>query len=94
MSNNTLFVSNLSFSTTDGELSGLFSAHGEVISARLPVERETGRGRGFAFIEMGTRQSVDDAIRALDKTKFNGRLMHVQVSEPRQRKPETAYGSW
>jgi RNA recognition motif-containing protein len=94
MQTNTLFVRNLSFSTTDGELNGLFAKHGEVVSTRIATERETGKPRGFAFVEMGDRESVEEAILALDNTRFNGRTMHVGMSEPRQRKPSTAYGDW
>jgi RNA recognition motif-containing protein len=94
MQHNTLFVTNLSSSTTDWELSGLFEKHGNVLSARIAIERQTGRPRGFAFVEMSTRESVEDAIRALDNTKFNGRTLHVAVSEQRQRRPSTAYGNW
>jgi RNA recognition motif-containing protein len=93
MQQNTLFVGNLSYNTTDGELSGLFAPHGNVLSARMATERETGRSRGFAFVEMSTRESLDIAILALNRTQFNGRTMHVVKSEPR-RKPSTAYGSW
>lgn len=94
MQNNKLFVRNLSYSTTDGELGGLFSEHGSVLSARIAVEKETGRPRGFAFVEMQSQESAETAMRALDNSSFNGRTLHVAMSEPRERKPSTAYGNW
>jgi RNA recognition motif-containing protein len=92
MQNSKLFVRNLSFRTTDGELSDLFSQHGEVVSARIAKDRDTGRPRGFAFIEMNTPASAEEAIRALDNTEFGGRTMSVAMSEPRERRPVMAYG--
>lgn len=91
MQNSKLFVRNLSFNTTDAELGGLFSSHGDVVSAKMATDRETGRPRGFAFIEMGDAESAQDAIRSLDQSEFNGRVMHVAMSEPRR--SATAYGS-
>lgn len=94
MANAKLFVRNLSFNTTDGELSGLFANHGDVVSARMATDRETGRPRGFAFIEMSTQEAANEAIRVLDNSEFNGRTMHVAMSEPRERKSNTTYGNW
>lgn len=95
---NKLFVRNLSYSTTDGELSELFSEHGKVMSARMAMERETGRPRGFAFVEMTTEESARSAIRALDNSDFNGRTLHVAMSDrqgERERAPRSSYGnSW
>ena len=93
MQNNKLFVRNLSFNTTDGELNGLFAEYGSVVSAKMATDRDTGRPRGFAFIEMSTLESAQDAIRALDNREFNGRTMYVAMSEPRERKAGTAYGN-
>ena len=92
MQNNKLFVRNLSFRTTDGDLFELFSQHGEVVSARIATDRETGRPRGFAFVEMNTPASAEEAIRALNNTEFGGRTVSVAMSEPRERK-SMVYGS-
>lgn len=93
MQNNKLFVRNLSYSTTDGELNSLFAGYGNVLSAKMAVERETGRPRGFGFVEMGDHESAQDAIRGLDNREVNGRTMYVAVSEQRERKMNTTYGS-
>ena len=89
---NKLFVRNLSFNTADAELEALFSQYGPVVSSRMAVDRETGRGRGFGFVEMGTQQAAQDAIRGLDNVEFGGRVIHVAVSEPRERTPNAR--SW
>lgn len=95
MQNNKLFVRNLSFSTTDGELSGIFAAYGEVVSARMATDRDTGRSRGFGFVQMNTEEEAENAIRTLDNSQHNGRTLYVAISEPRDRKSSSAYGnSW
>ena len=79
-----LFVRNLSYSTQESDLSSLFSQYGDVVSAQIAMDRQTNRPRGFAFIEMGTQQSAEQAISALDNSEFGGRTIHVSVSEPRR----------
>lgn len=93
MQNNKLFVRNLAFGTTDGELSGIFADQGEVISARMATDRDTGRSRGFGFVEMKTQEEAQNAIRTLDNSQHNGRTVFVAMSEPRERRPATVYGS-
>jgi len=90
---NKLFIRNLSFDTTDSELSDLFAAHGEVVSAKIACDRQTGKARGFAFVEMSSQDSAQDAIRALDSREFNGRVIHVAMSEPRERRPNMTYSN-
>ena len=93
MQNNKLFVRNLAFSTTDAELSGIFASSGEVVSAKMATDRDTGRSRGFGFVQMNTHEEAQSAIRNLDNSEHNGRTLYVAVSESRDRKPSTAYGS-
>lgn len=87
-----LFVRNLSFNTQDAELSQLFAEFGDVRSAKVAVDRDTGRGRGFGFVEMSDQKSAEAAIRGLNSTEFGGRQIYVAVSEPRERTPHTR--SW
>lgn len=95
MQNNKLFVRNLAYNTTDSELNGIFSGHGEVVSAKMATDRDTGRSRGFGFVQMNTQEEAQNAIRTLDNSQHNGRTLYVAISEPRDRKPSTAYGnSW
>lgn len=93
MQNNKLFVRNLAFSTTDTELGGIFAGHGEVLSARMATDRDTGRSRGFGFVEMSSPEAAQNAIRTLDQSQHNGRTLYVAISEPRDRKPSTSYGN-
>ncbi|MBX9877892.1 MAG: RNA-binding protein [Candidatus Obscuribacterales bacterium] len=95
MQNNKLFVRNLAYSTTDSELSGIFAGYGEVVSARIATDRDTGRSRGFGFVQMNTPEEANNAIRTLDNSQHNGRTLYVAISESRDRKSGTSYGnSW
>lgn len=85
MDDTKLFVRNLSFATVDAELLELFGQFGEVVSAKVALERDTGRGRGFAFVEMATAQGASDAIQALNGRDLGGREIQVAMSEPRER---------
>jgi len=78
-----LYIGNLSFSTTEDELRAVFQRHGSVDSVAVITDRETGRPRGFAFVEMTERSCAEDAIRALDGTSLGGRS--IKVNEARDR---------
>jgi RNA recognition motif-containing protein len=77
-----IYVGNLPYSASSGELEELFAQHGEVLRCSLPTDRETGRPRGFGFIEMSDGDARN-AIAALDGTDFGGRSLRVNQSEPR-----------
>lgn len=83
---NKLFVRNLSFNCADSDLSELFTQFGEVTSAKVAVDRDTGRGRGFGFVEMSTQKAAEEAIRGLEGREFEGRVIHVAMSEPREKR--------
>lgn len=80
-----LYVGNLSFSSTEEDLKGLFTSHGTVESVAVITDRETGRPRGFAFVEMSDEASAQNAIRALDGKDFGGRPLKVNEAQARQR---------
>ncbi|HXK23449.1 MAG TPA: RNA-binding protein [Myxococcota bacterium] len=80
-----LYVGNLSFSNTEADLKQLFERHGMVESVNVVMDRETGRPRGFAFVEMAEGSAAQDAIRALDGTDFGGRTIKVNQAQDRQR---------
>ena len=80
-----LFVANFPYTTTDDDLSSLFSSHGQVLSVKVATDRETGRSRGFGFVEMGSEQEADNAIRELDGYQIGGRSLAVRVAEERAR---------
>ncbi len=87
--NNKLFVGNLAYSVTEDELQQLFGEFGEVTSAVVPKDRETGRPRGFAFVEMQTQAAAEAAIKGLDGREMSGRQIKVSPSQP---KPRTGGG--
>ena len=82
-----LFVGGIPFSTTDDELRELFAQHGEVESARVATDRETGRSRGFGFVEMVTDEAGQKAIDALNNTDFGGRTIKVDKAQAREDRP-------
>ncbi len=78
-----LYVGNLPFTTDEGALEELFRAHGEVKSAKIISDRETGRSRGFGFVEMPNKNEALAAIDALADTDFNGRNLVVNEARPK-----------
>lgn len=80
-----LYVGNLPWSTTSADLERMFSAHGTVRSAEVIMDRETGRSRGFGFVEMETQEGTQAAIQALNNTDLEGRPL--TVNEARERSP-------
>jgi cold-inducible RNA-binding protein len=82
--NKKLYVGGLSYSVTDEQLLELFQAHGTVESAKVITDRDTDRSRGFGFVEMGTQQEAEQAIKALNGTEHEGRSLTVNESKPRE----------
>jgi len=80
-----IYVGNLPYSTTDEDLKGLFAAHGEVASARVVVDRMTGRSKGFGFVEMADRAQAQQAIDALNGYECEGRKLRINESQPKPR---------
>ena len=85
--NKKLYVGGLSYSVTDAQLLELFQAHGTVESAKVITDRDTDRSRGFGFVEMGTQQEAEQAIKALNGTEHEGRSLTVNESKPRENRP-------
>ena len=77
-----IYVGNLPYEAEEASVRDLFATHGEIISVALPTDRETGRPRGFGFIEMSTEDAAK-AIQALDGTDFGGRSLNVTEARPR-----------
>lgn len=80
-----IYVGNLPFTTTNSELRDLFAPHGEVDDAQVIMDRETGRSRGFGFVEMANDAEAQTAIRELDGSDMGGRALKVNVAKPRSR---------
>ncbi len=79
-----LYVGNLPFTTTEDELRSVFQRHGSVDSVNVITDRETGRPRGFAFVEMSEPSAAQDAIRALDGSDLGGRNLKVNEAQDRR----------
>lgn len=84
MGNKKLYVGNLSYNTTDESLSEAFAAFGTVESARVITDRETGRSKGFAFIEMSNGDEAQKAISGLDGQMVEGRNIRVSEARPQE----------
>src|SRR6267154_1723177 len=93
MSNNKLFVGNLSFNTTENALQDMFAAHGTVLEASLPTDRDSGRPRGFGFVTMSTPEEAEAAINALNGKSIDGRALTVNVAKPREERTGGSRGS-
>jgi cold-inducible RNA-binding protein len=78
-----IYVGNLSFDTTEGRLQELFAAHGEIATVNMITDRDTGRPRGFAFVEMATDEAASAAIAALNGQEVDGRALTVNEAKPR-----------
>jgi RNA recognition motif-containing protein len=79
-----LFVGGLPFSTTDGQLEEIFSAHGTVESSRVISDKLTGRSRGFGFVEMASSEEAQKAIAALNGSQLEGRTLTVNEARPQE----------
>jgi RNA recognition motif-containing protein len=82
-----LYVGNLPHSTTEAELRNLFEAHGAVEKITLVTDRETGRSRGFGFVEMTNASEADKAIATLNGTDLGGRTLTINEAKPKSERP-------
>jgi RNA recognition motif-containing protein len=87
-----LYVGNLPNSTTEAELRALFQPHGEVERVNMVTDRETGRSRGFAFVEMTNAGEAEKAIAALNGTELGGRALTINEAKPKTDRPRGGGG--
>src|SRR5687768_14204931 len=87
-----LYVGNLSYGTTGSDLEQLCAAHGTVQSAEVIQDRETGRSKGFGFVQMGSDEEAQGAITALNGRDLDGRNLTVNEAKPREDRPRTGGG--
>jgi RNA recognition motif-containing protein len=88
-----IYVSNLSFDVTDNDLKQLFAPYGNVTSAKIINDRDTGRSRGFGFVEMGDKQEALKAIAELHNTEYEGKVLNINEARPKTDKPRGSYGN-
>ena len=82
-----MYVSNLSFHTTDDDLRTLFSQYGAVSSAKVITDRETGRSRGFGFVEMDSAAEASEAMNKLNQKDIEGRVLSVTIAREKTPRP-------
>lgn len=87
-----LYVGNLSHSTSEAELRSAFEAHGAVEKVSIVTDRETGRARGFAFVEMTDAGEAEKAIAALNGTELGGRTLTINEAKPKTDRPRGGGG--
>src|SRR6266478_5395406 len=85
--NTKLYVGNLSFDVIENDLQDLFSQHGPVSAVDLIMDKMSGRPRGFAFVNMATKEGADAAIQALNGKEWKGRALTVNEARPREERP-------
>ena len=87
-----LYVGNLSYDTTDSDLQNLFVPHGTVESAQVIMDRDTGKSKGFGFVEMNSSDQAQAAIKALNGQEVNGRALTVNEARPREERSDRQGG--
>ncbi len=80
-----IYVGNLAYSTTEDDLKDAFGAYGEVSRVKIITDRETGRSKGFGFVEMPQSSQAEEAIKSLNDTSVNGRNIRVNEAKPKAR---------
>ena len=85
-----IFVSNINYATKDHQLQELFEGYGEVSSAKIITDRDSGRSKGFGFVEMGDAEGRQ-AVEALNQKEFNGKTLNVSEAKPREEKPRRSF---
>jgi RNA recognition motif-containing protein len=92
--NKKIYVGGLAYSVTDSQLQQLFAAHGTVESAKVIMDRDTDRSRGYGFVEMSTQEEAEKAIAALNGTVHEGRNITVNISKPREDRGSSGGGGF
>ena len=87
-----IYISNLSYDVTDKDLNDIFSDYGTVTSAKVIMDRETGRSRGFGFVEMASDEEARKAIAELDQAEYVGKTIRVNEARPKTDRPRTGGG--
>jgi len=89
-----LYAGNLAYSTTEAELEELFSQVGQVVEVTVIFDRETGRSKGFGFVQMADEAAARAAVERLNGTDLGGRTIRVAEARPRRPYRDRSYGNW
>jgi RNA recognition motif-containing protein len=87
-----IYVGNINYNTTEEELKSLFEEYGTVESVKLITDRDTGRMKGFGFVEMEDDEAADNAIEALNDSELDGRNLRIKKARPREERPMNGGG--
>lgn len=87
-----IYISNLSYGVNDADLNQLFSEYGEISSAKVITDRESGRSRGFGFVEMNNDTEGQKAIDELNEAEYDGKVINVAVARPRTERSSNGGG--
>ncbi|MFC5453727.1 RNA recognition motif domain-containing protein [Prosthecobacter fluviatilis] len=90
--NTKMYVGNLPFNATEDDVRALFSDYGTVTDIHLPMDRDSGRPRGFAFVTMDSPTAMNEAIRALNEKDYGGRNLTINEARPKEERPSGGYG--
>lgn len=88
-----IFIAGLNYNMSKAELGELFAEYGEVVSVKIIMDRETGRSKGYGFVEMADDEAGDKAIAALNEVDMDGKTLSVSVARPREERPRRSYGN-
>ena len=88
-----IFIAGLNYNMSEAELGELFAEYGEVGSVKIIMDRETGRSKGYGFVEMADDEAGDKAIAALNEVDMDGKTLSVSVARPREERPRRSYGN-
>ncbi len=90
--NTKMYVGNLPFNATEDDIRTLFNDYGTVTDVHLPMDRESGRPRGFAFVTMDSQSAMNEAIRGLNEKDYGGRNLTINEARPKEERPSGGGG--
>lgn len=88
-----IFIAGLNYNMSEAELGDLFTEYGEVVSVKIVMDRETGRSKGYGFVEMTDDEAGNKAIAALNETELDGKTLSVSVARPREERPRRSFNN-
>ncbi len=88
-----IFIAGLSYKVNDADLSNLFEEYGEITSAKVITDRDSGRSKGYGFVEMADEEAANKAIAELNGAEYDGRTISVSEAKPRQERPRREFNN-